>query len=202
MADESRCHFSQWFAGKENDVADLLSRDHKKSDALLTKHNSFVYASQVPPEFHVSPLPEELTCWIAYWVQHNQDTTESPPTLTRKLTGTGKTGSSTWTTATSKTTSTSKTSSDQSSTRSSVATPNGSARRLIPPRVHRKTINWLQQHAQVPSQAYARPSAMRENPIHRLTRMENLLSFYRVNGKDTEIETHQHVRKKRSRSIS
>ena len=62
MADASRCHFSQWFAGKENNVADLLSRDHKQSDALLTKHNSFVYASQVPPEFHVSPLPEELTC--------------------------------------------------------------------------------------------------------------------------------------------
>ncbi len=202
MASESRCHFSQWFAGKENDVADLLSREHEKSDALLTKHNSFVYAAQVPPDFHISPLPEAITCWLAYWVQHEQGTKESPPEPTRKQARTGKIGSSTWPTATSWTTSSSMSSTDQPNTRSSGASPNACERRPIHPRAHRKMLNWLQQHALAPSEAYLRPSARQVNLIPLWTEMEKLHSFYRDSGKDIEMKTQAHDRKKRSLSMS
>ena len=203
MAGASRCHFSQWFAGKENEVADLLSRDHDKSDDSLTAYNSFVFAAQVSPEFHISPLPEELTCWLAYWVQHERGTTESPPPLTGGQTGTGRTGSSTWTTATSSRMNSSNNLTEPPGIRSWEATLNESERRPIPARVHRKMLSWLQRHALAPSEAYVRPcSAMKERPIHRWIQMEKLHLFYRGSGKDTETATQPCDRRKRSLSIS
>jgi hypothetical protein len=91
MAEASLCQGSQWFAGKENTVADLLSRDHVKSDSYLTRYIPLLYKNQVSPEFKVSPLPEEITSLLTYWVRHKQDTTELPPELTRAPTLTSET---------------------------------------------------------------------------------------------------------------
>ena len=70
------------------------------------------------------------------------------------------------------------------------------------PRAHRKMLNWLQQHALAPSEAYLRPSARQVNLIPLWTEMEKLHSFYRDSGKDIEMKTQAHGRKKRSLSMS
>ena len=110
MADNSLCHFSQWFPGKENEVADLLSRDHNRSNTALTKHILHLFPKQVSPAFRISPLPREITSWLEYWVQHRPDTTESPPPLTKRQTPTSTTGSNSSATANSMMTSSSMTS--------------------------------------------------------------------------------------------
>ena len=92
MAEWSVCHFSQWSLGKENDVADLLSRDHKLSDTHLTTYIKFLYSPQVSKTFLVSPLPPEITSWMDYWVHHTRDSTQSPPPLTKRQPNTSKTG--------------------------------------------------------------------------------------------------------------
>jgi hypothetical protein len=51
MADHGVCHFSQWFPGKDNDAADILSQNHTMSDAHLSKYIKFLYSNQVSPTF-------------------------------------------------------------------------------------------------------------------------------------------------------
>ncbi|KAI2509781.1 hypothetical protein MHU86_4634 [Fragilaria crotonensis] len=53
-------HYSQWFPGKENSVADALSRDFKLNDADLVSLVLDNFAEQVPEAFRIVPLPEAI----------------------------------------------------------------------------------------------------------------------------------------------
>ena len=54
------CLYSQWIAGKENNVADALSRDFHLSDKDLTQHLFSTYPLQVPPGFKICPVPSRV----------------------------------------------------------------------------------------------------------------------------------------------
>jgi hypothetical protein len=56
--------FSQWFPGKDNEVADSLSRDMDLSDTELTTHILTNFPSQVPHSFNIVPLPNEIVSWM------------------------------------------------------------------------------------------------------------------------------------------
>ena len=56
--------FSQWFPGKDNEVADSLSRDMDLSDMELTSHILTNFPSQVPHSFNIVPLPNEIVSWM------------------------------------------------------------------------------------------------------------------------------------------
>ena len=56
--------YSQWFPGNENNVADSLSRNMHLSDTKLTSLLRINYPSQVPRNFHIVPLPNEIVSWI------------------------------------------------------------------------------------------------------------------------------------------
>ena len=55
---------SQWFQGKRNPEADSLSRDTDLSDADLTKLLLSSPECQLPSNFRIAPLPNEITSWI------------------------------------------------------------------------------------------------------------------------------------------
>ena len=55
---------SQWFQGKRNPEADSLSRDADLSDADLTKLLLSSPECQLPSNFRIAPLPNEIASWI------------------------------------------------------------------------------------------------------------------------------------------
>jgi hypothetical protein len=78
-------NYSQWFPGKDNVVADLLSRDGHLSktdrESLLT---SF-FPSQLPPNFHHTAVPAEITSFVSSVLQ-------TLPHRTRRFLGRRRTG--------------------------------------------------------------------------------------------------------------
>jgi hypothetical protein len=53
--------YSQWFPGKENNVANVLSRDFDRSACELTKILCKTCPSQLPKHFQIAPLPNEIS---------------------------------------------------------------------------------------------------------------------------------------------
>jgi hypothetical protein len=56
--------YSQWFEGQKNQVADSLSRDFDRSDDELTEVLRTILPSQVPLDFKIVPLPNEIVSWL------------------------------------------------------------------------------------------------------------------------------------------
>jgi hypothetical protein len=56
--------YSQWFPGKANVVANLLSRDDNRTDAELTILFCIHCPSQIPEHFEIQPLPSKITSWL------------------------------------------------------------------------------------------------------------------------------------------
>ncbi|WP_317202142.1 hypothetical protein [Janthinobacterium sp.] len=200
VADYNICHFSKWFPGKENEVADILSRDQTRSGKSLTFYIKFVYATQVSRDFRISRMPPEIILWLDYWVRHTPESTLSPPTLSRKNPPITKISYASSTTATLAATLTSTHSPPATSTNYSVPLCKQSATKRIP-RVQKDMITWLQAHAAAPSTEYERPSALPADPIHRLTRTEKLQSFYGTNCADTPTWTPPRAPRSRSHSV-
>ena len=193
-------HFSQWFPGKENEVADILSRDQVATDKQLTSHINSTYTTQVSTTFRISQLPPEIISWLDYWVRHTPASTLSPPTLTGRKKGTTATISSSSNNASSTKTPSSTDSGLPTSTRSSVPTCTQSGTKHMP-RVQRDMITWLRAHAVPPSRVYERPSAQAVDPIQRWTQMENLRTFYGTNSAVAPTMTRPPANRSRSRSF-
>jgi hypothetical protein len=56
--------YSQWFPGKENIVANTLSRDNNCSDKELTLIFCSHCPSQIPDHFKIPPLPNKIISWL------------------------------------------------------------------------------------------------------------------------------------------
>jgi hypothetical protein len=56
--------YSQRFARKLNNVADVLSRDWHRSNEELTFILQHHFPEQTPASFHLSPLPSEIDSWM------------------------------------------------------------------------------------------------------------------------------------------
>ena len=56
--------YSQWFPGKENIVADALSRDDDRSNEELTSILYRFAPHQMPSHFEIVPLPNEIASWL------------------------------------------------------------------------------------------------------------------------------------------
>ena len=52
--------YSQWFPGRSNQVSDALSRDDDRDDKELTKILKSCVPLQVPANFEIRPLPNEI----------------------------------------------------------------------------------------------------------------------------------------------
>jgi hypothetical protein len=56
--------YSQWFAGKLNNVADALSRDWHRNKKELTFILRSHFPEQMPENFRIPPLPGEINSWL------------------------------------------------------------------------------------------------------------------------------------------
>jgi hypothetical protein len=56
--------YSQWFSGKENIIADALSRDEDRTDNELTSILYCFVPHQMPNLFRIVPLPKEIVSWL------------------------------------------------------------------------------------------------------------------------------------------
>jgi hypothetical protein len=92
VTESEHCLASQHIKGTDNVVSDLLSysgstrgkphplaADHP-SDAELTQRFHTFLPSQIPPNFSISPLPNEILCWVSQVLQ----TVESSLTRSKK----------------------------------------------------------------------------------------------------------------------
>jgi hypothetical protein len=62
-------HYTQWFPGKENKVADMLSRDFALDDIALTDLITKNCSPFVPQNFRIIPLQPVLISQIGGWLQ-------------------------------------------------------------------------------------------------------------------------------------
>ena len=69
MLDAGFKNYSQWFAGKFNDVSDALSRDDDRTDDELTSILRSSVPLQVPNHFEIVPLPKEISSWLISLLQ-------------------------------------------------------------------------------------------------------------------------------------
>ena len=56
--------YSQHVAGKQNFIADSLSRDYHISTVTLTKTFVSLFPDQIPSNFRIMTLPKEITSWL------------------------------------------------------------------------------------------------------------------------------------------
>ena len=58
MIDHELTHYSQWFPGKENSVADVLSRDFELGDTEVVELIKRRLSHHIPQDFRLVPLPQ------------------------------------------------------------------------------------------------------------------------------------------------
>ncbi len=61
--------YSQWFAGKKNNVTDALSQDWHCSNNKLTCILHSYFPKQMPGHFTISPLPSMISLWLISTLQ-------------------------------------------------------------------------------------------------------------------------------------
>ena len=166
--------YSQWFPGKDNEVADSLSRDMHLSDEILTSHILAKFPSQVPHSFHIVPLPNEIVSWMTsllLTLPVKQQFREVHMTTTPGL---GSDGEHTANPSASLTTSTSPASTNNNKLESLEPSGTPSAKADIREALQ---IPWLLHQSKVPSITWLRPSAVKVDPTPLATAMVNSLGF-------------------------
>ena len=152
--------YSQWFPGKDNEVADSLSRDMHLSDEILTSH--------------IVPLPNEIVSWMTsllLTLPVKQQFREVHMTTTPGL---GSDGEHTANPSDSLTTSTSPASTNNNKLESLEPSGTPSAKADIREALQ---IPWLLHQSKVPSITWLRPSAVKVDPTPLATAMVNSLGF-------------------------
>ncbi len=56
--------YSQWFAGKRNNVADALSQEWHQTNKNLTSILCSLFQNQMPNHLEISPLHSMISCWL------------------------------------------------------------------------------------------------------------------------------------------
>jgi hypothetical protein len=61
--------YSQWFAGKRNNVADALSREWQRTNKSLTSILCSLFPNQMPDHIKILPIPSKISCWLISLLQ-------------------------------------------------------------------------------------------------------------------------------------
>lgn len=84
---------SQHIKGSHNLLADLLSRQPNLTDTALTSHARHSFPSQIPTNFKLYPLPDDLMCWVySTLALHQSSSRAAPKPATKKQTAAGPGG--------------------------------------------------------------------------------------------------------------
>ena len=181
--DHNVCLYSDWIQGTKNTIADSLSRDFDVSDSHLTHSLSRMFPSQVPPNFHISPVPNEISSWLTSLLASAPATRESPPLPTRSGLQHGHVGSSSCPPLAFPTT--------NSSTESAIPLTNtASSQPSHQPSetdafLSKLLADWLQEPSRAPSATWQRPSNCTTGWTPDSTSKETLHSFYNARSDTT-----------------
>jgi hypothetical protein len=61
--------YSQWFAGKRNNIADALSREWHRTNDKRTSILCSLFPNQMPDQFKILLLPSEISSWLISLLQ-------------------------------------------------------------------------------------------------------------------------------------
>ena len=186
LLDIGACSYSQWIPGEENVIADSLSRDHHLEDITLTNMLHLFASPQMPPNFHISPLPDEINSNIILWLQKGRAPADYRLTPKRSTLAPLLAGRS------------------SSSPSVLLATPSStdfslpSAHALLgplpmpfvqPSTVATETTRWQRQQSVIPSQHYQRPLPRTTETTQSSTLRARLIEFYNSSSTATETTT-------------
>ena len=158
--------YSQWFPGIENNVADALSREMDLSDDDLTTLLRLSFPTQIPTNFVIVPLPNEIVSWLTSLLQQMPVNERFREEHTRTTLGHGTDGISTASPPDSNTTHTSHPFLDNRKSNLSEPSPSPSETLDL-----RETLQlpWLSRQSNVPSVTWSRPFGARDIQIQRET---------------------------------
>ena len=181
ILESETCLYRQWFKGEENVLADSLSRD----GYFLTNdtHQSFLKSSipsHVPPNFNISPIPNEICCFISSTllllpVKKQRLLQPRPSDLARSNAGVVSLLEST------STASSSMDSPDFSKTSSCPLSPRHCER---PPSLAQIKENWWRERSVPPSHMWHRPSEQTTGQTQDWTSMAKLALSCKSNLED------------------
>ena len=178
--------YSQWFPGKENDVADALSRDDDRDNEELTNILRSSVPQQVPSHFEIVPLPNEISSWLISVLEKLPVKAQLQERHTRTKLGRGADGKNGVTPLDSSTINCWTISQDTNASYSSELSPwlciaEDFWDQLMTP--------WLKAQSEVPSHMWLRPSGIRADQIQPKTKMASLGGFYLANLGPTKTRT-------------
>ena len=192
--------YTQWFPGKDNLVADSLSRDLHLPPNVLTNLLSSSIPEQLPPQFSLSPLPKELDSWLSSTLAKlPANSRPLPPHKTSELEA-GPAGTPSYTKLVSNTT--------PSSPPSHTHGPTTSSSQPLPKRCARQVSRedpsapWWNQQSVPPLTTWHRPSGRTTNPTQDWTPPAKPRSYSSNNSKVTETPTETPNSKKLSQRVS
>ena len=195
LLDNDVKEYSQWFAGKFNDVSDALSRDFHLNNEQLTNLLTSAVPSQLPPSFSIAPLPPAIESYLYVWLARMP--ARQPSREIRKRSGLhhGADGSSFSNPSNLDGTHSSNPSTLMTPPPSSPVSPTPSEKPNI---LHHLSASWLQAQSELPWTMWHRPSGTTATRTHGSTKDVSLHAFYLDSTRATRIRTSQPNNRKRS----
>ena len=197
IMDSEICEYCQWFEGVSNEVADALSRDDDRDDKTLTNIILTFCPEQVPHDFQIVPLPNEIASWLISVLQRLPVKEQLREQHTRSKLGRGSNGVVGGNQSGLGTTCYSTDSRDIKKSNSLGHSQRQCERGDLAGRLMKP---WLRAQSEMPSHMWHRPSGNETGEILRSTGTDNLQEFYQGNSGHTETKTHHQNNKKHCQS--
>ena len=180
LLNATACTYSQWIPGEENVVADSLSRDHHLSPTELTHLLQTLAQPQLPQNFHISPLPAELSSKITSWLQQGLEPVGYKLTPTRSTLALSAFGRTFLTPSglIAKLTPSSTSFNHPNASASLEHLPMPSVK---PSSIQTETLRWQHQQSEIPSHLFQRPLLKTTDPTPFSTLKAKLTDFFNYN---------------------
>jgi hypothetical protein len=178
LLDHSSVLFSKWFPGKDNQVADSLSRDHHLTNDEIHPLLFSSFPEQMPRDFEICRLPRTLCSQITTWLHRLPPSTQSPKVPTRSEIGTLATTRVSWSGLNSTTTPSLTPLTRSAAPVSSAPSPTPIASEDFP--LLRFLIHEHQELVATPSTLWLRPTGLTGVAAPATTPAENFRNFYQT----------------------
>ena len=180
--------YSQWFAGKQNIIADSLSRDFDIPDSILVSLYHSKFSSQMNPNFRIVPIPPKIDSWLCAWLQQMPVSQLSPKEHQPSTIALGLDGDISSLPLICPMTVSLTPSSPTNAPYSCLP----SVTQSVPENIRNvEFLDWVKTQSEMPLTMWHRPSSVTTKATHDLTPMDDIRTFYETNTKDTKRRIQQ-----------